>query len=314
MHWHKSMRHGRRFPSERVLCNLQNLFAATRDDIELLTLKRWLLTCKATFVALYRMGNEDNIFVSKNINCRIGFAVPKDKVRFFVGPECSFTFTIEQTRQFVSLIEEACGTYELQSATIGSAKCTIDGRKHDGQADVVRVSIREYLTWAVEYADRGNLLNAVTAVSRRIGFYPEEDDEAPPANSRVTADETIMDRTTEPASSDKDMFVFWPLPLAVGLLFVAVFFGSYPEYGDHALAAKNGTILSIIVLFLSSLFCFLAAAYAASARMWRLAASLAVFPAVIVIAVLYQDLVLTTIGTVITYIYRLAGFETDYPY
>ena len=124
-----------------------------------------------------------------------------------------------------------------------------------------------------------------------------------------------MDRTTEPASPEKDKFVFLPLLLAVGLLFVAVFLGTYPEYGDHASAAQIGAILCELVLFLIGLFCSVAAVYLASfERTWRLAASMAVFPAVIVIAVVYQDFVLAPIGAVITYIYRLAGVEMDYPY
>jgi hypothetical protein len=121
-----------------------------------------------------------------------------------------------------------------------------------------------------------------------------------------------MDRTTEPPSEDK--FVFWPILLAVGSLFIAVFFGSYPEYGDHAVAAQRAVIFFAPAVFLMGFFYFWAAAYAASARRWRRAASTAVFPAAIVIAILYPNLVLAPIGTAVIYIYHLAGVEMDYPY
>src|SRR5262245_51313120 len=123
-----------------------------------------------------------------------------------------------------------------------------------------------------------------------------------------------MGSTTEPTSAYKDQFVFWPLLLAVGLLLVAVFFGTYPEYGDHARAAQIAAILCELVLFLMGLFCSVAAVYLVFERMWRFAGSMAALPAVIAIAVVYQDLVLAPIGRVITYIYRLAGVEMDYPY
>jgi hypothetical protein len=121
-----------------------------------------------------------------------------------------------------------------------------------------------------------------------------------------------MDTTTDPPSEDK--FVFWPMLLVAGSLFIGVFFGSYPEYGDHALAAWIGVILSILVMLLIGLFSFFAAAYAASVRRWRQATSMAVFPAAIVIAVLYPDFVMAPIVTVVTYIYRLVGFDMDLPY
>jgi hypothetical protein len=58
-----------------------------------------------------------------------------------------------------------------------------------------------------------------------------------------------------------------------------------------------------------------AAVYLASfERTWRLAASMAVLPVAIVIAILYQDYVLAPIGAVVTYIYRLAGFDMEWPY
>jgi hypothetical protein len=124
-----------------------------------------------------------------------------------------------------------------------------------------------------------------------------------------------MDGTTKPPSADKDRFVFWPLLLAVGLLFVGVLLGTYPEYGEHARAAQIGAILSELVLFFMGLFCSVAAVYLASfERTWRLAASMAVLPVAIVIAILYQDYVLAPIGAVVTYIYRLAGFDMEWPY
>jgi uncharacterized membrane protein YhaH (DUF805 family) len=123
-----------------------------------------------------------------------------------------------------------------------------------------------------------------------------------------------VNKTTESPPADRDKFVFWPLLLAVGGLFIVVLLGTYPEYGDHARAAQIGVIFSDLILILIGFFCFLVAAYAASVRRWRQAASVAVLPAAIVIAVMYPLLILGPFGT-LSYIYRLAGFhETEIPY
>jgi hypothetical protein len=143
----------------------------------MMAFKSWLLAWRATFIALYRMSKNDYILVTNGTNSRIGFRVPKDKsafVSYSAGGVFIFDLTIQQARQVVSLISEACRRYESRSAKIGSAKWTVDGQLHEGQADQVRLTIHDNLEYFSQPVARDGLLNAATEISRRIGFYPEE--------------------------------------------------------------------------------------------------------------------------------------------
>jgi hypothetical protein len=142
----------------------------------MMTFKSRLLACKAAFSALYRMSKEDYILVSNGMR----FRVPKDKITLLTGP-VPYDFTIQQARELVSLIDEACRTYESRSAKIGLADCTIDGRLRAGKSDNVRVKIYvDFLSDSSQWLDRVSLLKATTEISRRIGFYPDEDDKTTP--------------------------------------------------------------------------------------------------------------------------------------
>jgi hypothetical protein len=136
------------------------------------TFKSRLLAYKAALIALYRMSKEDYILVSNGMR----FRVPKDKITLLTGP-VPYDFTIQQARQLISLIGEACRTYESRSAKIGSANYTIVGRLRAGKPDNVRITIYiDFLSGSTQWLDRASLLKATTEISRRIGFYPDEDD------------------------------------------------------------------------------------------------------------------------------------------
>ncbi len=124
-----------------------------------------------------------------------------------------------------------------------------------------------------------------------------------------------MDSTTEPASADKDKFVFWPLLSALGALFLLGLIRPWLEGGLPNVApfAFIGMLLIVATGLAIGFVCFWASAYAASVKMWRWAASMMMFPAVIVVTFLYPPSILPPFFTLGDYIFRLAG-GTPIPY
>ena len=118
-----------------------------------------------------------------------------------------------------------------------------------------------------------------------------------------------MDSTTEPASADKDKFVFWPLISALGALFLLGLFRPWLDGGPPYLApfAFNGMLLIVATGLAIGFVCFWAGAYAASVKMWRWAASMMMFPAVIVVTFLYPLSILLPFFSLGDYIFHVGG-------
>jgi hypothetical protein len=140
---------------------------------------KWLLACKAAFVALRRMrlpGN-DTIIASKGLQSVVCFKVPKDKITVVFtsanGPSV-FVLTVRQTRKIISLINDACDANEMRTVEVDfGTKWTVDARLRDGHADQLRVTIHGNLEYLSHPVDREGLRAAANEISERIGLSPD---------------------------------------------------------------------------------------------------------------------------------------------
>jgi len=133
---------------------------------------KWLLACKAAFVALRRLPSNNKIIASNGLY----FKVPKDKITVTFtsanGPS-AFDLTVRQTRKIISLINDACDANEIRTVEIDFAKWTVDARLRGGHADQLRVTIHGNLEYLSHLVDRERLRAAANQISERIGLSPD---------------------------------------------------------------------------------------------------------------------------------------------
>jgi hypothetical protein len=131
---------------------------------------KWLLACKAAFVALRQLQwpSNNKIIASKGLS----FRVPRDRVTVVFtsanGPTV-FILTVSQTRNIISLINDACDANDIRTIEIDGDKWTIDARLRGGHADRLIVTVG-YLNRPV---DRERLRAAANQISERIGLSPD---------------------------------------------------------------------------------------------------------------------------------------------
>jgi hypothetical protein len=130
-----------------------------------------------------------------------------------------------------------------------------------------------------------------------------------------------MDRTAEPPTVDEDRFVLWPLLSVVGALFLWGLLAAVEQGGKQPLAVPGPysgfgfyVVIGLIFVTLSTgLICLSLAISLALMKMWRLVVSMAMSPAVIVVAVLYPP-VFPFFFRLGNYAYHLATWKANYAY
>jgi hypothetical protein len=143
-------------------------------------LSRMLQICRSSMIASYRtVARAIEIERMSNrlrISKRLYFAIPEPYIRLVsaVGEPASLQFTIVQSLELITFIEEACEMNECRRAKFGDVDLTIDARATDGSAEYIDIKISKEDTSVYQQVRRDDLLNAVDELSSRIGFTPHE--------------------------------------------------------------------------------------------------------------------------------------------